>query len=245
MKRGKIFSGKIEDVAPAETLILCDFDGTVSAVDMGNEVVKRFTDERWIEIDRAYSSGKIGSRIAYSRLNPFFKGTKTEILEFVRKHERIDPHFPAFYAWCREQGFDLKIVSDGLDLYIEALLAKHKLEEIEYFSNVLSFSDHKLFIEFPQMNKDCEKCGTCKSNILKKYREHYKKIIYIGDSYSDFCPAKDADMVFAKGILHAKCMEKGWICEHYESFSDVHDYMLVHISARLSATARPERVGRR
>jgi 2-hydroxy-3-keto-5-methylthiopentenyl-1-phosphate phosphatase len=225
MKRGKMFPNDFEGVAPDDVLILCDFDGTVSSVDMGNEVVKRFTDGRSKEIDRAYCAGEIGSRNAYSQLNPLFKGTKTEILHFVRNHEKIDPYFPEFYAWCREQGFDLKIVSDGLDLYIEALLSKHKLEEIEYFSNVVSFPDHNLFIEFPQMNKDCEKCGTCKSNILKKHRQNYKKIIYIGDSYSDFCPAKEADMVFAKGILHEKCVEKGWACEYYETFRDVHDYL--------------------
>ena len=34
---------------PGDILILCDFDGTVCTVDMGNEVLNRFTDKGWEE----------------------------------------------------------------------------------------------------------------------------------------------------------------------------------------------------
>lgn len=231
--------------APGDILILCDFDGTVCTVDMGNEVLNRFTDEGWEEIDRAYCAGDIGSRNAYSRVTPLFRGTKTQLLEFVRNHESLDPHFPAFYAYCMENGLDLKIVSDGLDVYIDAILRKYNLEEIEYFTNVASFRDGQLFIDFPQVNEDCNRCGTCKNGILKKHRPAYETIIYVGDGHSDVCPSKDADLVFAKGILHKKCMEDGRRCEYYENFKDVHDYIARHMSDRLSATAKPEGVGRR
>jgi len=228
-----------------EILILCDFDGTVCTVDMGNEVLNRFSGEGWEEIDRAYCSGDIGSKNAYTQVTSLFRGTKMQLLEFVRNRERLDPHFPAFYAYCRERGFDLKIVSDGLDIYINEILRKNNLEEIEYYTNVATFHNDRLCIDFPRMNKDCEKCGTCKNGILNQYRGAYETIIYVGDGHSDFCPSKDADLVFAKGILHKKCVEDGRTCEYYESFKDVHDYMTIHISDRLSATAKPERVGRR
>jgi 2-hydroxy-3-keto-5-methylthiopentenyl-1-phosphate phosphatase len=231
--------------APGEILILCDFDGTVCTVDMGNAVLNRFTDKGWEEVDRAYCSGEIGSRSAYGQITSLFRGTKAQMLEFAGNHEKLDPHFADFYAYCRGKGVDLKIVSDGLDIYIDAILRKYNLEEIEYFTNVASFRDGQLFIEFPQVNEECNMCGTCKKSILKKYRPSYKHIVYVGDGHSDFCPSKDADLVFAKGILHKKCMEDGRVCEYYESFKDVHDYIAGYISDRLSATARPEGVGRR
>jgi 2,3-diketo-5-methylthio-1-phosphopentane phosphatase len=226
-------------------LILCDFDGTVCTVDMGNEVLNRFTDKGWEEIDRAYCSGDIGSRDAYLRIASLFRGTKAQLLEFVGKNGKLDPYFPAFYACCRESGLDLKIVSDGLDVYIDAILRKYNLEEIECFTNSAVFRDGRLFIEFPQANDDCNRCGTCKNGILKKYRSAYETIVYIGDGHSDVCPSKDADLVFAKGILHKKCVEEGRKCEYYNDFRDIKDYITRHISDRLSAKARPEEVGRR
>jgi 2-hydroxy-3-keto-5-methylthiopentenyl-1-phosphate phosphatase len=242
MKREELVIGKS---STAKILILCDFDGTICTVDMGNELLNHFTNDEWEEVDHAYCSGEIGSRDAYSRVSSLFSGTRAELLEFIGRRGVLDLHFPAFYEYCLESGLDLKIVSDGLDIYISAILRKYHLEGIEYFTNLAIFQDGKLSIEFPQMSDECGRCGTCKNGVLNKFRPDYESIIYIGDGHSDFCPSKDADLVFAKGILHKKCMESGRSCEYYENFNDVHDYIVHHISDRLSATAKPAVVGRR
>jgi len=231
--------------AMGKILVLCDFDGTICSVDMGNEILNRFTNKGWQEVDRAYCLGEIGSRDAYLQVSSLFKGTQEDLLEFIRKRGKLDPFFPDFYAYCLENGIDLKIVSDGLDIYIGAILRKYHLEDIEYFTNRVTFQDGLLTIEFPQMSKECGKCGTCKNGVLNKFRPHYASIIYVGDGHSDFCPSKNADLVFAKGILHSKCMENNRVCEYYENFKDVHDYIAHHINDRLSATAKPAAVGRR
>ncbi|MGA3208343.1 MAG: MtnX-like HAD-IB family phosphatase [Syntrophales bacterium] len=207
-------------------LILCDFDGTVSTVDMGNEILNRFTDKGWEEIDRAYCAGEIGSRLAYTRVASFFTGSRAQMLEFVSSRERIDPHFLEFYRFCQRRGVDLKIVSDGLDFYIDAILKKNNLQDIEFFSNVTVFRDgDKLSIEFPRMNDKCEKCGTCKKDVLNNYRSNYDQVIYVGNGYSDVCPAKDADLVFAKEVLYEKCRQDGTACVHYENFQDILIYL--------------------
>ena len=121
---------------------------------------------------------------------------------------------------------DLKIVSDGLDFYIDAILKKNNIEDIEFFSNVTVFrDDDKLSIEFPRMNDECEKCGTCKKGVLRDYRSKYDRVIYVGNGYSDVCPAKDADLVFAKEVLYEKCREDGTPCVHYENFRDILNYL--------------------
>ncbi len=207
-------------------LILCDFDGTVSTVDMGNEILNRFTDKGWEEIDRAYCAGEIGSRVAYTQVASLFTGSRAEMLEFVSSREKIDAHFLEFYRFCRSRGMDLKIVSDGLDFYIDAILKKNNIEDIEFFSNVTIFrDDDKLSIEFPRMNDECEKCGTCKKGVLRDYRSKYDRVIYVGNGYSDVCPARDADLVFAKEVLYEKCREDGTPCVHYENFGDIMNYL--------------------
>lgn len=207
-------------------LVLCDFDGTVSTVDMGNELLNRFTDKGWEEIDRAYCTGEIGSRAAYTQVASLFTGSRAQMLEFVSSRERIDPHFLEFYRFCQSNGVDLKIVSDGLDFYIDAILKKNNLQDIEFFSNVTVFQDgNKLSIEFPRMNDLCEKCGTCKKGVLREHRSEYDRVIYVGNGYSDVCPAKDADLVFAKDVLYETCRRDGTACVHYENFQDILAYL--------------------
>lgn len=212
-------------------MILCDFDGTVCTVDMGNEVLNRFTDEGWEEIDRAYCANEIGSRVAYTRISPLFRGTKSQMLEFVRDREIIDPYFSDFYLFCKGMGFDVKIVSDGLDFYIDEILKKNNLRDIEFFSNVAVFHGNDgLSIEFPRMNDLCEKCGTCKSAVLEAYRPAYDRVVYIGNGYSDVCPAGNADMVFAKDVLYEKFIMDGRACVYFENFKDIHDFMKGNLS---------------
>jgi 2-hydroxy-3-keto-5-methylthiopentenyl-1-phosphate phosphatase len=202
-------------------LILCDFDGTTCSNDMGNTIMNRFA-KGWREIDNAYYANVIGSRLAYLQIEPLFLGTEDEMVNYALEKEKLDPHFASFYRNCREQGIDLKIVSDGLDFYISSILQKHGLQEIEFYSNRIVFRNHaRVSIEFPSPRNGCDLCGTCKSTILDSYRDLYDLIIYVGDSYSDVCPSQKADLVFAKPILSEKCRKRGKDSIAYESFQDV------------------------
>ncbi len=208
-------------------LVLTDFDGTLSLTDVGYEVLLKFSGQGWDDIDLDYCEGRIGSMEAYGRIAAILGGTREDMLRFVAENTVIDPHFKEFYAYCREHGIDVKIVSDGLDFYIDFVLKRHGIADIPFYSNVMTFKDEKpLAIEFPHANEACNKCGTCKSNILESCQAVYGKILYVGDGYSDLCPARKADLVFAKGILWTRLSEKEQrgVCK-YRTFRDVKDFL--------------------
>ena len=212
------------------TLVICDFDGTACSVDMGNRILNRFAGEGWRDIDRAYCTDEIGSRAAYLKVASLFRGSKGQMVEYVRSEASLDPYFADFYRFCRERGYDVKIASDGLDFYIEAVLRMYGLSDIEYFSNTATFGHGEgISIEFPHLNNLCGKCGTCKSSIVKDFAARYDLVIYVGDSYSDVCPAQAADIVFAKHILYEKCRQNGTSCIYYENFRDVMDHLAINI----------------
>jgi 2-hydroxy-3-keto-5-methylthiopentenyl-1-phosphate phosphatase len=75
------------------------------------------------------------------------------------------------------------------------------------------------------MNDFCGRCGTCKSRILNSYRLIYDKIIYIGDGYSDFCPSRHADVVFAKKVLYQRCEQEGTPCMPFDDFGEINNYL--------------------
>ncbi len=208
-------------------LVITDFDGTLSLTDVGYEVLLKFSGQGWEDIDRAYCEGEIGSKEAYARIAAILGGTREEMLRFVAENAVIDPHFKDFYAFCLERGIDVKVVSDGLDFYIDFLLKEHGLADIPFYSNTMTFRDGRPeAIEFPYANETCNKCGTCKSDILKSCQAGFGKIFYVGDGYSDLCPARKADLVFAKGILWTRLSRKGQQgVRKYRSFRDVKEFL--------------------
>ncbi len=105
-------------------LVITDFDGTLSLTDVGYEVLLKFSGQGWDDIDRDYCDGRIGSKEAYGRIAAILGGTREDMLRFVAENTVIDPHFKEFYAFCREHGIDVKVVSDGLDFYIDFVLKK-------------------------------------------------------------------------------------------------------------------------
>ncbi len=203
-------------------LILCDFDGTVSLRDMGYVLLNRFSSGDWEAIDRDYSAGKIGSREAYARIAEIIQGDEKSVLDFVREHSEIDPHFIPFYHYCLAEGIDVKIVSDGLDLYIKTILERHHLSEIPFFANRTYFRPGLgMGFSFPFANEECGFCGTCKKKVVQTHRSQYDSIVFVGNGLSDRCGAREADFVFAKDALYHYCIEEDIPCHFFENFQEI------------------------
>jgi len=203
-------------------LILCDFDGTISLRDMGYILVTRFASDDWKAIDRDFREGKIGSKEAYSRIAKILKGDEETILDFIRKHSNIDPHFTSFYQYCRQKCIDVKIVSDGLDFYIKTVLEIHRLSEIPSYANHTYFQkEDGTNVSFPYSNEECGLCGTCKKRLVQIHRNIYDSIIFIGNGISDRCAAREADFVFAKDSLYTFCIAEDITCHFFEDFGEI------------------------
>lgn len=205
-----------------KTLILCDFDGTISIRDMGYDLLNRFSSGDWEAIDRDFCEGKIGSKEAYSRIAKILKGNEKDLLGFIQKHSNIDPHFTSFYQYCRERDIDVKIVSDGLDFYIKTVLEIHHLSEIPFYSNHTHF--HKgdgMEVSFPYFNEECGLCGTCKKRFVQIHRKAYDSILFIGNGISDRCAAREADFVFAKDSLYTYCIDQDITCHFFANFHEI------------------------
>ncbi len=213
-------------ISMKKELILCDFDGTISAQDIGYILIDRFSSGNWEAIDRDFCDGKIGSKEAYSRIAEIIGGDKSNILHFVQEHSTIDASFPAFYRYCREKGIDIKIVSDGLDFYIRKILEIHHLSEIPFYANQIHFRDGEgIDISFPYSSEECGRCGTCKKKIVQVHREDYASIYFVGNGLSDRCAAREADFVFAKSSLYHYCTKNGITCHFFVDFQEIGNYL--------------------
>ncbi len=203
-------------------LILCDFDGTISAQDMGYVLVNQFSSQNWEEIDREFREGKIGSKEAYSRIAEIMRGDESSVLRFVQEHSKIDLSFSIFYQYCRERGIDIKIVSDGLDFYIRKMLEIHDLSEIPFYANCTHFRDGEgIDISFPYSTEECGLCGTCKKKLVQVHGKEYDSVFFVGNGLSDRCAAREADFVFAKDVLYTYCIKKEITCHFFKNFKEI------------------------
>lgn len=206
-------------------MILSDFDGTITKKDTLVELLNTFAPAAWHEIERKVKSGKMGSRLALIKEFSLFYLTKKKYISFLRNSIKIDPAFKPFLKFIRNRKIKFIILSGGFSININTMLKKHRLGHIPFYSNRLIFKKNGFKIIYSHPADGCKKCGNCKRNHLLRYKKKGYYIIYIGDSTTDRCPIKEADIVFAKWELAEYCRSKKIPYIPYKTFKDVRDYL--------------------
>jgi 2-hydroxy-3-keto-5-methylthiopentenyl-1-phosphate phosphatase len=171
---------------------------------------------------KRYLRGEVGSKAVYEALGPLMTMTRENLERFVLEHAELDPEFPAFLQWAHDRGVDVKIVSDGFDATIRALFRNHGISDLEIFANTLDLRENgEVSIVTPFSDPDCGVCGTCKLEVIRKFRPHYDKIILIGDGESDRHAALEADAVIALKDLFLYCAKQGIPALRVDGFHEV------------------------
>ncbi len=201
--------------------IFCDFDGTATEQDVGQEFFLRFGRRKeCLAAVEAWLSGRISSAEMYLRE---FAGVRAEAAEVERfaRSMRLRRGFVEFVNDCRSRGDQLFVVSDGFAFYIRLILQMAGLSEMEVLANDWRFEPGgRLRPLFPFLQQSCGRCANCKGHHVRA-RRCGRLQIYIGDGYSDRCGAAEADIIFARRDLARFCEEQEWTYYAYEDFEDV------------------------
>ncbi len=206
-----------------QTAIFCDFDGTVARRDVGYSLFHHFSSGRNDELIPDWKAGRLSTRDCLLREAAMVHTTKEEIYCFLDQFE-LDKGFPSFVNLCQANNIDLLIVSEGLDFYIKYLLRRNNLGHLHVIANTGRVENDRLIIEFPYRNRTCRKCGSCKGERIREYRNsHPEEIrsIFVGDGDSDACAADEADVIFAKKDLEKYCTVHDIGFYRYNDFYDV------------------------
>ncbi|MBR1617047.1 MtnX-like HAD-IB family phosphatase [bacterium] len=209
----------------ADLIIVCDFDGTITKEDSLYNFFKEYAKPYWLEIEKMWQDGKIGSRECLKKQFDLIENLTPELIEEYTDKIEIDDYFKEFNELRLKCNKNLIIVSDGVDYFINKILQKNDIKGIEIVSNHAEFINGKFTISFPNGFQDCQtNSGTCKCKIVKDLKSKYKKVVYIGDGASDFCVATCADLLFAKSSLLTYCKNKDINCIEYQNFKGVIDH---------------------
>lgn len=209
---------------PTKYLVFFDFDNTITPFDVLDDIIERFSiDKKWVEFERIWKEGKIGSRECLEAQLRSIRITRKELFKYLLKI-RIDPYFSKVLSLLKKKGIKPVILSDDFSFVIRTILRNNGVRKVTVYSNKLKFKKDRLIPSFPHTNIVCFRCGHCKKNNL--LRANFEdKIIYVGDGLSDVCPAESSDIVFAKGGLsrHFRKKRKKYI--PFKSLKDVYNYI--------------------
>ena len=218
-------------------VIQCDFDGTISVVDVTDAMLERFARPDWREIEAEWEAGRIGSGECMKRQVALLDMSRAELDDFLAG-VAIDPHFLAFVKAAGRLGIALQVVSDGMDSAIHRVLAVHGLEGLPVYANHLVQLDERRWrLTSPNAAATCvSACGTCKCELLARHTATSHKVLFVGDGRSDFCVAAKADFVLAKSRLVDHCVGEGIAHAVFCNFEDALALMVNTIDrSRVSA----------
>jgi 2-hydroxy-3-keto-5-methylthiopentenyl-1-phosphate phosphatase len=212
-----------------KVVVLCDFDGTVAEKDVGDLLFRRFGGPSAQDAAEEWVRGEINSRECLERQAAATSCSADELRSFAHAC-RLDPYFRDFHDFARRRGIEVVVLSDGLDFYIEQILARQGCGSLEFYANRLRIEGGALRVEFPWYNlRDCTECGCCKTHHLFRYRHQGYFVVYVGNGLSDRCPSENADLVFAKGELLDHCRARHIDCVEFRNFRDVEREVLRRI----------------
>ncbi len=202
-----------------KTIIVSDFDGTVTKKDSLYDFFETYAETSWLEVEKKWVDNKIGSMECLEQEFELVKGLDEKLIDEYTSTIELDSYFKDFIS---KNDFDFVIVSDGIDYFINKILEKNNIETIKIISNHAEFIDKKFTLSFPNKNLKCKNgSGTCKCAVVRDLRQNYDRIIYIGDGQSDFCVADKADILFAKGSLLNYCRENNIKHREFKNFKDI------------------------
>lgn len=203
-----------------KTLILCDFDGTITEADTTDVLLNMYASGGWEGIGRSYVKGDIDHAQMNLKFAQLLNASPSQVDECVKKIQPRDG-FSTLISEMNYSNSSIIIVSSGWSYYIKRVLQKYEpyflhdlnlryqenRKGVPIISNTFSFdkSKKKWKLELLWNKYSCHLSAPCKGAILQSFRKDFDEIIAIGNSESDICMIKKADIAFAFGTLQQIC----------------------------------------
>jgi 2,3-diketo-5-methylthio-1-phosphopentane phosphatase len=201
--------------------VVCDFDGTATLVDIGDEISKHFGGvEHWESESARFRRGELDTRGIIEAIYTKVLANEATVCAFAARTARLRPGFVELVTACRESGAPFVLASGGLRQYIDAVLAANLpsalRDHVHVVANEGVFSADGLRVVFPTeaaaLELGCRECGSCKRVAVAEARKRGARyVIGVGDGFADRCLARTADELWARegSYLHRWCIENG------------------------------------
>ncbi len=191
-------------------VLVLDFDGTVTTVDVGDAVCERFAPPEWRDIDQQWVRHEISLPEAQRRMWALARATREEAVAFLDGEAgRLRPGLHSLLDGAAARGVEVWLASGGFDFYIEALLGDALPRFARRFYNRARFDGDRITVEFPHGELACGCCAVCKGRVCDLARAAGGPVAFAGDGHSDRCVIGRADRIAAvRGSTLARFLDE-------------------------------------
>ena len=208
-----------------EFAFVSDFDGTLTKKDFYKIVSEAYLGEEFMPKYKSWKDGEIKDIEYLSYVFNNISRTEEEIFQDIHKIE-FDHFAKNFIEKVKAAQGDFIIISAGTSYYIDIILKKYNIEDVEVYSNKGVFKNNGIYFDLDKNSEFySERYGIDKLLVIQKLKRNYKKVFYAGDSEPDLKPALVADVVFAKGELVELLKQEKKEYIQFDNFSEVLDKM--------------------
>jgi 2-hydroxy-3-keto-5-methylthiopentenyl-1-phosphate phosphatase len=213
--------------------VVCDFDGTATVHDIGDEISKHFCGASYLALQKKlFAEGKLSTRAIIQSIYAPIRAPEAQVVAFALQAAKLRPGFLELVAAARDRGARFFLASGGLRQYVEAVIAAQLPPDlgrhVQVRANEAVFSADGLRVTYPGEEESraagCEVCGSCKRvAVAEARRAGAKYVIGIGDGFADRCLVQFADRTFARdgSFLHRYCEEHQLACTPFTNLYGV------------------------
>ena len=203
--------------------IFVDFDGTITKTDVGEALFMEFGDREKVEgIIQNLLSDRISARESWVQLCGTVSDFSKERFDKFLENIEIDKSFVNFVEYCSSNKFEMYVLSDGFDYYINRIFKRENLDNLKVYSNRLQIDKmNQLIPSFPFFDAGCSSSANCKRNHIITHSSDEDYTIFIGDGNSDKYTVQFCDFIFAKDDLLKYCERERISYFPFDNFQDV------------------------
>lgn len=201
--------------SPARFLALLDYDGTMTTHECNEIALQRFVGDAWRPLEVEVKADRMSHAECFDRQVQMVPAPRAEFVGALVEAAEPSPGLAEFFAELARRAGRGAVVSAGISDAIEAFWEREGLPPIEIYASTLigegPDAGPPYHLEFSPELGDCPRCGpdSCKAAILRALRRPGDIVLVFGDGASDLCPAREADLTFARGHLAERCEAEG------------------------------------
>jgi 2-hydroxy-3-keto-5-methylthiopentenyl-1-phosphate phosphatase len=196
-------------------LALLDYDGTMTTHECNEVALQPLVGDPWWELEEESYNDRMSHAEVFDRQIGLIEVPRAEVVQRLLDAAEPMPGLHDFVTALLDRGGEAAIVSAGIREAIEAFWRRLDLPPVELFASELigggPDGGPPYRLEFSDALGDCPRCGpdSCKAAILRRLRRPGDVVLVFGDGPSDLCPAREADLVFARAHLAERCEQEG------------------------------------
>lgn len=193
--------------------IYSDFDGTITDRDSIVLLVEEFGEGEKLRRNLLtdFEKGKLSPAQVIEGELASVRVPWEEAARGLQERIRVDPSFPSFVSWCKQEEIPLCVLSSGLK------------EIVSLFIGHLGVPIFAHTAEFDRSGWRYHRDPASEKETLVQARQGSGMAVFIGDGISDISVLPHVDTLFAKSYLARHCEAQGIDFIPFDTFSDIQE----------------------